>query len=577
MRSSAGLARRTGSEPVPETIATPVPAAPAKRSRKWWWIGAAAAAVLAVAGGAGYWLSHREGAAGSSASGAGPGTDSGLDPTHIAVLYFTPRGGGESLQYLADGLTEALINELSSVDGLQIISSNGVQPYRGGTTPMATVAHDLHVGTIVSGRVVESGDKLRVTVSLNNPTTAAELASRTIERGRGELFALQDELSKEVSVFLREQLGKEVVLQETRATTRSVPAWSAYQRAQAESRDAAALAATGDTAAAGRRSARTDSLLAVAEQEDPKWAAPVTLRGWLRYRASRLFPSADPTYHATQISQGLEYAARALALNPKDPDALELRGTLRYWKWLNNLGGTPTASSALFDDAEKDLRASVEINPKQASAWTTLSHLLLNQSAPAEAKLAAMRAYDADPYLSNANVTIWRLFTTSYQLDDALEAKRWCDEGERRFADDYRFAECHLWYYDMKKATPDIPAAWAALDKLTKLSPAGLRPLFQLKGQMRLGIALARAGLADSARHVMERSRGDASVDAGRELAQLEAVGRMIVGDKDEAFKWLSTWLASNPQISALDPKDNWEFQELSQDPRFAAAFKSNK
>jgi TolB-like protein len=574
MRSTAGTGRRTGSEAALGTGATPVPAvAPAGRSRKWWWIGAASAVVLALGGIGGYWLTHRNAKAGS----AGAAGDNGPDPTHIAVLYFTPRGGGDSLQYLADGLTEALIHELSSVDGLQVISSNGVQPYRAGTTPMPTVARDLHVGTIVAGRVAESGDKLRVTVSLNNAATATELASRTIERGRGELFALQDELSKEVSVFLRQQLGKEVVLQETRAMTRNVSAWSAYQRALAEARDAAALAATGDTAAAGRRSAITDSLLAVAEQQDRQWAAPVTLRGWLRYRASRLFPSAEPSYHAAQIAQGLEYAGRALALNQRDPDALELRGTLRYWKWLNNLGGTPSASEALFTEAEKDLRASVEANPKQAGAWTTLSHLLLNQSAPAEAKLAAMRAYDADPYLSNANVTIWRLFTTSYQLDDALEAKRWCDEGQRRFSDDYRFAECHLWYYDMKGATPDIPAAWASLEQLTKLSPPGLRPLFRLKGQMRLGIALARAGLADSARHVMERSRGDATVDAGRELAQLEAVGRMIVGDKDEAFKWLSTWLASNPQISVLDPKDNWEFQELSQDPRFAAAFKSNK
>ena len=61
-----------------------------------------------------------------------------------------------------------------------------------------------------------------------------------------------------------------------------------------------------------------------------------------------------------------------------------------------------------------------------------------------------MRAYEADPYLTNANVTVWRLFVTSYQLDDANEAKKWCDEGQRRFPNDYRFAECQIWYFGLK-------------------------------------------------------------------------------------------------------------------------------
>ena len=126
----------------------------------------------------------------------------------------------------------------------------------------------------------------------------------------------------------------------------------------------------------------------------------------------------------------------------------------------------------------------------------------------------------------------------------------------------------------MKGSKPDIPAGWAAAEKFVKLSPPGMQPINQLKGQMRMGIALARAGMADSAVHVMERSRGDASVDAGRELAQLEAIGRTILGQKDEAFKQLSIWLASNPQqVEGLDKDDSWEFKELRDDPKFAATF----
>ncbi|MGN6166706.1 MAG: hypothetical protein ACTHQQ_00850, partial [Solirubrobacteraceae bacterium] len=532
--------------------------------------------------GVGTWKLTHHGAAGSAAtSSAG---DSSLDPTHIAVLYFDTQGGSDSLSYLADGLTESLIHELSSVDGLEVISSNGVRPFKNGSTPLSKVASELKVGTLVHGDIRQAGDRLRVTVSLANAGTGVEMGSKTLERQKGDVFALQDDLSKEVSIFLRQQLGKEVVVRETRATTTNVDAWNLYQRAEAESRDADALAEADDTVGARTKRQRTDSLLALAEQKDPQWPAPSTLRGWLMYRSSRMFPSAAPTYHAAVIGKGLEFAGHALSLKPEDPDALELRGTLKYWKWLNNLGGTPNEANALHDDAEKDLRAAVDANPKQASAWTTLSHLLLGKPATGEAKLAAMRAYQADPYLSNANVTVWRLFVTSYVLDDALEAKRWCDEGQRRFPKDYRFAECRLWYADLKAAVPDISGDWAALDSLVKLSPPGMKPINKLKGQMRVGIALVRASqadstnratsklLADSARRVMERSRGDATIDTGRELPQLEAIGRWILGDKDEAFKQFSTFLASNPQVAEdLDKDDSWEMKDMLADPRFSA------
>lgn len=363
-------------------------------------------------------------------------------------------------------------------------------------------------------------------------------------------------------------------MRETRATTRNVDAWSLYQRAEASARDADALAATGDTAGATRLYQRTDSTLARAEAKDSAWPAPPVLRGWLVYRQSRMAETADPG----TIASGIAQADRALKLKADDPDALELRGTLRYWKWLNNLGGTPREAAKLFSDAEKDLRASVDQNPQQASAWTTLSHLLLNKPATGEAKLAAMRAYTADPYLTNVNVTVWRLFVTSYQLDDANEAKKWCDEGQRRFPDDYRFSECQIWYYGLKAAKPDIPAAWAAYDKYVTLSPASLKSFNELQGRMRVAIALARAGLADSARHVAVRSRADGSMDPNRDLAQLEAIMLDILGDKDGAFKQLSVWLASNPQqVGQLDQDDTWELKDLRDDPKFSATFKPGR
>jgi TolB-like protein len=542
-----------------------------RRGAKFWSL-AAGGLVLLSAIGFGVWKFTQRGSA------AGAGGDAGPGPDHIAVMYFENRGGSDSLAYLADGITEALIHELSDVKPLQVVSRNGVAPFKKLSVTSDSIGRALKVGTLVEGTVAQSGNLLRVSVSLINAASGNEIGSKVLERPREEIFALQDDLAKEVAFFLRERLGSEVQLQQGRASTRNVAAWELVQKAAAETQDGDALVSANDSAGATRKYARTDSLLAQAERLDPKWPLPITQRGWLTYKLSRLAPSAPPSYHGDLIDKGLGHAARALALKADDPDALELRGTLRYWKWLNNLVANASEASQLYAGAEQDLRASVEANPNQASAWTTLSHLLINKPAAAEAKLAARRGYDADPYLTNANVTIWRLFTTSYVLEDAAEAKRWCDEGQRRFPKDFRFSECQLWYYSLKGAKPDVDSAWKALDQYVALSPPPLRELNRLKGQMRMAVALARAGLADRARSVAERSRGDATVDSGRELAELEALARSVLGDKDEAFRQLANFIASNPeQRKSLGSDDSWEWRDLRTDPRFASLVGGNQ
>ncbi|HKW40582.1 MAG TPA: serine/threonine-protein kinase, partial [Gemmatimonadales bacterium] len=81
----------------------------------------------------------------------GPATsaDSGLDPRHIAVLYFEDLSAKRDLAYLADGLTDALIGELARVPGLTVVSKNGVAPYRSPDTPRDSIALALDVGTLV--------------------------------------------------------------------------------------------------------------------------------------------------------------------------------------------------------------------------------------------------------------------------------------------------------------------------------------------------------------------------------------------------------------------------------------------
>ena len=220
--------------------------------------------------------------------------------------------------------------------------------------------------------------------------------------------------------------------------------------------------------------------------------------------------------------------------------------------------------------AETDLRAAVTAKPTAAWGWTVLSHLLIGQGQTAEAKLAALRSYEADPYLSSAKQTLYRLYTTSYDSEDAIEAAHWCEEGFRRFPDYYRFTECRISMMGMKGQKPDIPKAWELLNEFVRTTPPNLRPYHTLYGQMLVGLALARAGLPDSARAVALRSRGNTEVDPTHDLAYYEAVLRTQLGDKDEALKQLGIYLAANPQQRAGFAKgDTWDLRQLRDDPRF--------
>src|SRR5207247_10492134 len=130
------------------------------------WIGLPRGGVLA--GGAGLvaiggWggLARVRGRARPSSVEAG-----GLDPRRVAVLYFEDLSSKRSLAYLSDGLTEALIRELGRVAGLEVVSKNGVAPYRDPGIPRDSVGRALGAGTLVQGSVEEVGERYRVSMRL---------------------------------------------------------------------------------------------------------------------------------------------------------------------------------------------------------------------------------------------------------------------------------------------------------------------------------------------------------------------------------------------------------------------------
>src|SRR5438046_4502804 len=184
---------------------------------------------------------------------ASPG--GGLDPKHIAVLYFEDLTPKKELAYLADGLTEALITDLKR-SGLDVISKNGVAPYRDPDVPPDSIARVLSVGTLVRGSVEAAGDRYRVSVRLIDGASGADYRRGSFEKPRGSLLDLRDSLAADVADFLRQRIGEEVQLRKEETGTTSADAWALVQQAQRGQKDATARLAANDAGGAAALYAR---------------------------------------------------------------------------------------------------------------------------------------------------------------------------------------------------------------------------------------------------------------------------------------------------------------------------------
>jgi serine/threonine-protein kinase len=491
------------------------------------------------------------------------------DPTHLAVLYFDDLSQQGTLRAVAGGLTEDLIDALGQVPALHVVSPNGVRPYLQRPAPPDSIGRALRVGTLVGGSVERAGDVLRVSVRLIDAGSGRQLQSRTMEYSFADLFILQDELAQEVSRFLRERLGREIMLREGRKGTRSVAAWEVTQEGAASREAARTLGAQGDAAAAKRALDLADSLFERASELDPRWPDPVVLRGWVVVDRMRL--SEEPDSVVVWFRKGVKHADRALELRSGHPPALELRGTLRYRNWLES-GQEP----AELRHAEEDLRAgAVPTNSTQARAWGTLSALLQASGKFAEANLLARRAYEADAFLTDSPDLLFRLYHTSVDIGKDQEAVRWCETGLKRFPEDWHFTYCQLVILAFRDSAQspadtkaDVGRAWDLVSRLERLGPTEERAVLLPRWQVRVAGVLGRAGLSDSAEAVIRRARAASPTD--REMDFFEAGARMLMGDREGTLRLLARDLEANPRFRSY-VRVYPVFRPLWSDPRFRA------
>ena len=503
-----------------------------------------------------------------------------LPPRTIAILYFDSPSKVDSLSVLGGAITEMLIERLRGGDSISVISQGGVRPFRGRHIAADSIARVLNAGTLIAGTLTPSGRTLRLDMTLIDGRTGAKILGASVGGSTERIFALLDNTAAELSRLLQRRLGLEVRLRALPVGTQNARAWEALQRVKQTiagfdsvfaTNGALVVLATSGAQQGLKLLASTDAELTRIAGMDARWAAPVVLRGFNDIRrASRIY---DRDSIPRWLEAGGKDAEKALALAPNDPDALELRGTVRFFKWSYNLDRDPANRRKLLEQSEADLRAAILANPLQARAWAALSYVLGLRNKSREAATAARTAYALDPYdaVSSAK-DVYRAFSNAFDAGDEFEARRWCELGGRRFPTNVRFAECRLMLFSLKGAKPKAEDLWSTFQELPKLStmPPSQLNVLEAKWELYVALGLIRAGLPDSAKRVAMRARAGVAAwaDPILELNYYEAVVRTWLGEKDEAFRLLREFSRKNPRLH-VEEDDSWWLEDLRLDPRW--------
>lgn len=178
-------------------VETPAPA-PVPRQSRWtpWRLAAAAAGIAATAVLAGLawptiqdrWIGRRP-----------------LDS--IAVLPIVNLSGDPSQEYLADGMTEAVISNLARVRPLRVISRTSVMRFKGTKQPIGDIAAALDVDAVLEGTVLRVGDRVRLSATLVEAVTDSHLWADSYERDMRDVLALQNDLARTIAQAVRVQLS----------------------------------------------------------------------------------------------------------------------------------------------------------------------------------------------------------------------------------------------------------------------------------------------------------------------------------------------------------------------------------
>ena len=449
----------------------------------------------------------------------------------LAILPFTYASNDPKLmanpdrEYLSDGMTESIINNLSQLTNLKVIARSSVFRYKGKDLDVQAIGRELNVRAVLVGQIKQAGDELSIAVELMEVQGNRSIWGDTYRQTTANIQTVQKEIARNVSEKLGLKLTGSDQTQLTKSYTQSGEAYEAYLK--------------------GRYhwNKRTDE-------------------GFKQ--ATNFFQEAivkDPTYALAYTGLADCYTLRSDYgfLEPKEGYALAKGAVTLALKYDESLAEAHTSLASIkavtdwdWQGAENEYRKALELNPKYATAHHWYGAQLFVQGRQAEALQELKKAQQLDPLSLGINKDLAVALLYARDYDNALEQCRKTLEIEPQFGAMFTYI---AQIYELQQKYPE---AVAELEKAHASAPEDAEISYGL------GQAYALMGRKDEALKILnELNQPGKNVYLPKESAYLHA----LLGEKEKAIAILQT-AAENHYISVAELKTDPRLDELRKDPR---------
>lgn len=457
-------------------------------------------------------------------------TRSSIQPTirSLAVLPLKNLSGDPGQEYLADGMTEALVSRLSGIHDLRVISRTSSMRLKNSELSVPEIAKTLQVDVVVEGSVIRDGNRIRVTAQLIRGTTDEHFWSQTYDRELPDVLALQSDVARAIARKVEVTVsGKE---QQRLAASHTVlpDAYDSYLKG------GFSLDNSADRAGIEKSIGYFEEAIA----KDPAFAPAYLGLAEAHSELGSVLIGEPPGVERRQVLVAIR---KALKLDPNLVEAhLLLAETAQeQWRWA---------------EAKAEYQLALELAPNDSGAYEGLAGWQLCQGHTDEALTLAQHARELDRLGSTTSLVAWILFQ-SRRYDEAVR--------ELHSALDVRPDKAGtLWLLGFTLVMKGQPKeAIPLLEKAASLTnrSSGFIDL--------LAAAYARAGRRSEALRILaelkkHKQRGDAQ-------AASFVIVYLGLGENEQAFSWLDE--AYKEQSNMLQfVKTHPLFDPLRGDPRFA-------
>jgi TolB-like protein len=377
------------------------------------------------------------------------------DRPAIAVLPFANMTGDPAQEYFSDGISEDIITALSKLRWFFVIARNSSFIYKDKAVHLKQIAEELGVGYVVDGSVRKGGDRVRITVQLNDVSTGSHIWAERYDRGLADVFAMQDEITEAIVAAIEPQLYAAENFRAKRKAPDSMDAWDLVMRALSHY----------------WRVTRQDNMVAQALLEkataiDPNYGQA---RGVLA--ASHMFCAHMGWENLADAAPIAERAALiAIHADSEDP-------------WAHNALGHVYLFARRFDDSLAEFELALKLNPNFSLAQGYYGLALSYCGRWQEGDLAARRALRLSPRDPFSAIYCGIASYAQFVGRNYADAMRLAREGIRQRSDfvgahrvltaaagmagERDLAKAAL--HELRRAQPNISLAWIAEQMPIKL------------------------------------------------------------------------------------------------------------